>query len=80
MRPLSGRERLHRERVDFFAHAVPKRGVDSLVALYARFPGKGCRHDHCLEMRAITLHDEVFTIEFIVDISLYCFWSDHGAI
>ena len=80
MRPLSGRERLHRECVDFFAHAVPQRSVNNLVALDARFPGKGCRHDHRLKMRAIALHGEMFAIEFIVDISLYCFWSDHGAV
>ena len=80
MRPLGGRERLHRKCMDFFAHAVPQRSIDNLVALYPRFSGKGCGYDHRLKMRAIALHGEMIASEFFADISLYCFWGDHSAV
>jgi len=78
VRPLCGCERLHRKRVDFFAHAITQRAIDNLVALNARFSGEGGRHDHSLKVRAITLDGEVIALEFIADISLYCLWCDHG--
>ena len=78
-RPLVGRERLHREGVDFFAHTVAQCAVDNLVALNARLACERSRDDYRLKMRAITFDGEMCAIEFFADISLYCFWGDHGA-
>ena len=77
MRPLVRRECLHREGVDFFAHAVAQCAVNDLVALYARLPSERRRDDDCLKVRAVTFDGEMFAIEFFADVSLYCFWGDH---
>src|SRR5258706_16303675 len=38
--PFPGRERTHRQRVDFLAHALAERRVDELVALHAALAGE----------------------------------------
>ena len=80
MRPLGGRERLHREGVNFFAHAVAQSAVDDLVTLNPRFSGEGVRHDDRLEMCAIAFDCKMFAIELFADIGLYCFWGNHGTV
>ena len=78
MRPLVGRECLHRKGVDFFAHTVAQCAINDLVALNARLPSERSGDDDCLTMRPVTLDGEMFAIEFFADVSLYCFWGDHG--
>ena len=78
MRPLDGRERLHRKGVNFFAHTVAQSAVDDLVTLNTRFSGEGIGHDDRLEMCAIALDCKMFAIELFADIGLYCFWGNHG--
>ena len=80
MRPLGGRERLHRKGVNFFAHTVAQRAVDDLVTLNTRFSAEGVRHDNGLEMCAIALDCKMFAIELFADIGLYCFWGNHGTV
>ncbi len=80
MRPLGGRERLHRKGVNFFAHAVAQGAVDDLVTLNPRFSGERVADDNRLEMCAIAFDCKVFAIELFADIGLYCFWGDHGTV
>ena len=63
LRPLRGRQRLHRQRVDLLAHAVAERGVDELVLLDARQARERVRDDHRLEMRAVAAHLDVLAGE-----------------
>ena len=80
MRPLVRRECLHREGVDFFAHTIAQCAVNNLVALNARLARERGGDDYRLKMRAITFDGEMRAIEFFADISLYCFWGNHGAV
>src|SRR5262245_257611 len=54
--PFLGREGLHRERMDLFAHPVPERGVHQLVALHPAASGELRGHDQGLEMLAVARH------------------------
>ena len=79
MRPLDGRECLNRESVDLLAHTVSQCAIDDLVALNTRFPIERSRDDYGLKVRTIAFDRKMVAIEFFADISLYCFWGDHGA-
>src|SRR5262245_57552359 len=68
--PLVGRERLHGERVDLFAHPVAERGIYQLVALHAALAGEGRRDDQCLEVLAVAEHLEVLAGEPGLDAGL----------
>lgn len=79
MRPLGGRERLHREGVDLLPHTVSQCAVNDLVALNARLSVERSRDDHGLKVRTIAFDRKMVASEFFADICLYCFWGDHGA-
>ncbi len=79
MRPLGWRERLHRESVNLLAHTVSQCAVDDLVALNTRLSVERSRDDHGLKVRTIAFDRKMVASEFFTDISLYCFWGDHGA-
>src|SRR5450830_894225 len=64
----------HRQRVDFFAHAVAQRRVDDLVALNQTLAGKLRRNDHGLEVLAIALHFEVGAVEACRQVAMDQFW------
>ena len=78
MRPLVRRECLHRKGVDFFTHTVTQCGVNDLVALHARLACERGGDDDRLKMGTVAFDGEMFAIEFFADVSLYCFWGDHG--
>jgi hypothetical protein len=78
--PLSGRQRLHRQCVNLFAHAVSQCAVDDLVALHARFAFKRRCNDHRLKVRAIAINGEVFAIEFGTEITGNVFGGDHDSL
>src|SRR5262245_58461184 len=52
--PFFGGEGLHRQRMDFRAHAIAQRLVDALVLLDAALAAKLAAHDERLEMLTVT--------------------------
>src|SRR5258706_227175 len=69
--PFLRRERLHRQRVDFLAHAIAQGRVDQLVALHAAPAFELARNDDRLEMLAIAGHFDVLAREPGLDASLH---------
>src|SRR5262245_31438355 len=61
--PFLGRQRLHRERVDFRAHAIAECRVNELVALHAALTGERGGNDERLEVLAVAAHLEVLAGE-----------------
>ena len=47
-------------------------GVERAICLQNR------GDDDCLKVGTVAFDGEVFAIKFFADISLYCFWGDHG--
>src|SRR6185436_1448152 len=76
--PVLGRQGLHRQRVDFLAHAIPESPVDDLVLLHARFTAEFRTHDHRLEMMAIANHFDVIACEAVPDIGPDLFRGNHS--
>src|SRR5256885_4217307 len=75
--PLLGRERAHRQRVDFLAHALAERRVHELVALHAVAPGELGRDDQRLEVLAVAQDFEVRAGEARPDALLDAFGRAH---
>src|SRR5258706_2484698 len=67
------RQGLHRQRVDFLAHAIAQRLVDQLVALHTVLALEGGRHDQRLEMLPVAAHLDAFAGEARLDSALYAF-------
>jgi hypothetical protein len=65
--PFLGRERLHRERVYVFAHALAERFVDELMLTHFREPSEKRAHDHRFEMATITGHFDVIALKAFFD-------------
>src|SRR5258705_3353110 len=57
--PLRGRQRLHRQRVHFLAHAIAQRRVDQLVPLDQRQALERRGNDHCFPVLAVAGHLDV---------------------
>lgn len=76
--PFGGRQRLHRQRMNLFAHAIAQCAVHNLVALHARFALKGGGDNHGLKVRTIAIDGEMFAIEFGAQVSGDVFRGDHG--
>ena len=57
--PFGGGQRLHRKRVDLFAHSIAERRVDALVARDARAALELGRHDGGEEVAAVAFDLEV---------------------
>src|SRR5215471_1155075 len=76
--PFVGRERLHRERMDLFAHPVAERGIYQLVPLHAILAGERRRDDQRLEMLAVADHLEVLAGDAGLDAGLDAFGIDHS--
>src|SRR5450631_3482282 len=74
---LGGGQRLHRQRVDFGAHAIAQRAIDELVALDARESFEGRAHDQRLEMLAVAVYRDVLAGESCLDGALDVFGSRH---
>src|SRR6266545_5836894 len=53
LRPLRGRHRRHRQRMNLIAHALTESGVHELVTPDAGQAFELCRHDHRLEVLAV---------------------------
>ena len=56
-------QRFHRQRMNFFAHAITQRSVDQLMTLYQSLTGKGGRDNQCTEMLSIAFDLEVRTLK-----------------
>src|SRR5436190_4366238 len=61
--PLLRRQRAHRQRVDFLAHALAERRIDKLVALHAIASGERIGNDQRLEVLAVADHFHVLARE-----------------
>ncbi len=66
-------ERFHRQRMNFFAHAVAECSVDELMTLYQSLAGKGRRNNQCTEMLAVTLDFKVRTLKAAGDVIFNAF-------
>ena len=72
-------ECFHRQRMNFFTHAVPHCSIDELMTLYQSFASKGGRDDQCTEMLAIAFDFEVRALDTAGDVILDEFRSgQHG--
>src|SRR5450830_932579 len=68
-------QRLHRQRVDFLAHAVAQGRVHQLVALDRALAGECGRDDDGLEVLAVAFHLQVGAFEAGGDVAVDCFWG-----
>src|SRR5712692_1237633 len=75
--PLLRGERAHRQRVDFFAHALAERRVHELVALHAAAAGEGARYDQRLEVLPVARDLDVLAGESRLDPGLHAFRCHH---
>src|SRR6185503_15495122 len=75
--PFFGRQRLHRQRVHLFPHALAERRVDELVALHAGAAGEPRRDHQRLEVLAVANHLDVLAGEPGLDRVLDAFGSHH---
>jgi hypothetical protein len=75
--PGLGRERLHRQRVDLFAHAVAQCLVDHLMLLHLALAGEQRADDHRLEMRAVATDLDELAGHALLDVLLDLFRRDH---
>src|SRR5436190_16797572 len=75
--PLLRRQRLHRQGVDFLAHALAERCVDQLVALHAAPAFEFLRHDDRLEVLAVADHLDVLAREPGFDSLFHAFRRHH---
>src|SRR5687768_5175973 len=73
-RPLFGRQRLHRERVDLLAHALAERAVHELMLPHARQSTEARAHDDRLEMMSVAGDFDVVALEALLDASANGFW------
>ena len=64
----------HRQRVDFFAHAVAQRRVDELVALDQALAGERGRDDDGGEVLAVAFHFKVAAFESGGEVAVDQFW------
>lgn len=72
-------ECFHRQRMNFFTHAVAECRVNELMTLYQSLAGKGRRDNQCTEMLAIAFDFEVSTLESASDVMLDEFrCGEHG--
>ena len=67
-------ECFHRQRMNFFTHAVAQRRIDELMTLYQPLASKGGRDDQCTEMLAIAFDFEVSALKTASDVILDEFW------
>ena len=77
LRPLIRRQRFHRQRVDFLAHAVAQRLVDQLVLLHLVFATEGFADDYRFPVMAVAGDFNMFAIESVEDGLFDAFWCDH---
>src|SRR6266481_5895894 len=75
--PLLRRQRAHRQRVDFLAHALAERRVDQLMALHAAPSRELAGHDQRLEMLAVADHFHMLAGEPRRDSRLHAFRRHH---
>src|SRR5437764_1265692 len=75
--PLLRRQRAHRQRVDFLAHALAERRIDELVALHAIASGELAGNDQRLEVLAIADDFDVLAGKSCLDAVLDALRSDH---
>ena len=61
-------KRFHRQRMNFFTHAVPQCSIDELMTLYQSFASKGGRDDQCTEMLAIAFDFQVRALKAAGDV------------
>src|SRR4029079_380626 len=75
--PLLRRDSLHRQCVDFLAHALAQCGIDELVTLHAAPALEFLRHDHRLEMLSVADHLDVLAREAGLDSCFDAFSGYH---
>jgi len=66
-------ERFHRQRVNFFTHAVTECRVDELVTLYQSLTCKGGRNDQCTEMLAVAFDFQMRALKAAGDVIFNAF-------
>src|SRR5712691_9530393 len=76
--PLLGRQRTHRQRMDFLAHALAERRVDQLMALHAAPSHELAGHDQRLEMLSVAGHFHMLAGESRRDPRLHAFRRHHS--
>src|SRR5665213_1501806 len=77
--PFLGRQRRHRQRMHFLAHALAEGGVDQLVAAHARLAGGRRRYDQRLEVRAVAADGKMLARKTGCDRLSYGGRRDHAA-
>src|SRR4051812_46972385 len=75
--PFFGGQRLHGQRMDFFAHPVAEGGIDHLVPLDTAAALEGGRHDHGLEVLAVAGDLDVLAGKACLDSLLDAVGGDH---
>jgi len=63
-------ECFHRQRMNFFTHAVAECSVNELMTLYQSLASKGGRDNQCTEMLAIAFDFEVRALDSAGDVIL----------
>ena len=63
-------ECFHRQRMNFFTHAVAERSVNELMTLYQPLASKGGRDNQCTEMLAISFDFQMRALKTAGDVIL----------
>jgi hypothetical protein len=66
-RPFFGRQRFHRQRVDFLAHALAQRAVHELVLAHLGQAPELRAHDDRLEVAAVACDFDVIALQSLFD-------------